>query len=387
MFLTALVFIIILSILVFVHEFGHFIVAKRSGIRVEEFGFGLPPRLWGKKKGETIYSINALPIGGFVKLYGEDDPTVAESKGKDSAFSFAHKPIWQRMMVVTAGVTMNFLLAIVVFSFVYAQTGIPTQTEKIRILATVPGSPAAESGLAENDIILKANGQTLASTQQFTDLARQKAGQEMELEVKREKDNPCLKPAEKQIVCRGGNLVLKVTPRGNPPSGEGPFGVVISNVEMKFYPPWEMPIRSAYEGLKESFGWSKLIISSLGTMVIQLFAGEVPKDVAGPVGIFQLTGQVARIGLLPIMQFLGILSINLAIINILPFPALDGGRLLFMVIEAVSGRKVKAKVEASAHQIGMVLLLTLIILVTLNDLKRISAVSELLESLRRLFPF
>ncbi|MDP3955571.1 MAG: M50 family metallopeptidase [bacterium] len=368
MFLTAIVFLLILSILVFVHELGHFLVAKKAGIKVEEFGFGLPPRVWGKKVGETIYSINALPIGGFVRLYGEDE--AAKGKKEDNNRQFLYKSKKIRAAVTVAGVVMNFLLAVVIFSAIYTKIGIPTETDQVMVVGVTSGSPAQNADLRENDIVLAVDGQTITASREFIDIAGEKAGSEIVLEVSRE----------------GQRKSVQVVPRENPPEGEGPLGVAISTLEMKFYPFWEMPIRGAVQGVKESLAWAGLIVGSLGEMVYQLVvAGQVPKDVTGPVGIFQITGQAAQMGWLPVLQLLAIISVNLAIVNILPIPALDGGRLLFIGIEAISGRRVRTKFESYAHQIGMVVLLLLILLVTISDVRRIFGGFDPLGFLRGIF--
>lgn len=388
MLITLIVFLAVLSILIFVHELGHFLVAKKAGIRVEEFGFGLPPRIWGKKVGETIYSINALLVGGFVRLAGENEEESSEATEKQ----FLFKPKKVRAAVSVAGVVMNFLLAVVIFSAIYTKLGIPTQTDQVKVVGLVEGSPAQSAGFKEGDRILLVGGEEIKNTQEFIQLTQKYADGKMEVEVGREKDNPCDRRVlgaypGMEISCHGQNMVISVVPRKNPPEGEGPLGIVISSMELKFYPFWQMPFRGAVEGMKESLAWTALIVGGLAKMLSQLlFQGAVPADVAGPVGIFQLTGQVAQTGALSVLQFLGILSINLAVINILPIPALDGGRLLFIGIEAVTGRRVRTKVEAYAHQIGMVFLLLLVLLITIGDVRRILGGTNILGFLKSLLP-
>ena len=400
--MTLILFIIILSVLVFVHELGHFLAAKRAGILVEEFGFGLPPRIWGKRVGETLYSINALPIGGFVKLYGEDGmgeitnnkipnpksqiPNSKQSQNtkykiQNTGRAYFEKSILQRLSVLLAGVVMNLFLAIVSFSVLYFVLGIPTKTGKIKIVGIAPDSPAQIADLKENDVIVSLNGQKISSTENFLQATKENAGKKIQLEIYREKDNPCEKnskvlggmaPTEPAVSCNGKNLLLSLIPRQSPPEGEGPLGIVISDVELRKYPWWQMPYLGAREGFKESLSWAGMIIAALGkTLNTLIVAGKVPKDIAGPVGIFQITGQVAKNGFLAILQFLGVLSVNLAIINILPFPALDGGRLIFLGYEAIFRKKASPKVEILVNQIGMVILLSLIVLITINDVIRL----------------
>jgi len=374
--MTLLLFLLILSILVLVHEGGHFLAAKKAGIKVEEFGFGYPPRIWAKKIGETEYSINAVPFGGFVRLYG--DPAEGEVVGdRDFKRSFLGKSKKARSAVILAGVVANFLLGIFVFSIVYSFTGIPQKLRNIKIVGIAPGSPAEKGGLKEGDIVLAVDDKKITEMTEFTKLVSEKKGKEVKILIKREKENPC---QEKVLggggfSCQDGNLLFWLVPRENPPEGEGPLGVVVSDMEIVKYPFWQMPFRGAVEGVKEAFGWGWMIVVSLKKMVADLvFRGLVPKDVAGPVGIFQATGMVAKTGILNILQFLGILSVNLAVLNVLPLPALDGGRLVFVIYEIIFRRRPKPSLERWINTIGMAILVILLILVTINDVKRILGV-------------
>jgi regulator of sigma E protease len=376
MLITIVAFIIILSILIFVHEFGHFVVAKKTGIKVEEFGFGFPPRIWGKKIGETIYSINALPIGGFVRLFGEELAEEAElERGKAPKRAFFAKPKKVRVAVLLSGVLMNFALAVVSFSVIYTKIGIPTQTENVSIVGIAENSPAAEVGLKLDDVVISVDREKIKSNESFIQATEGKAGQEMLVGIKRGEES----------------LTLLITPRKDPPEGEGPLGVVISQMEMKFYPFWQMPIRGSIEGFKEALAWTRLVLGAFGGMIVRLFtAGEVPRDIAGPIGIFQITSGAVKSGYLAVLQFLGILSVNLAILNILPFPALDGGRLVFIGYEVVTGRRPKPSLERWINTVGMVFLIFLLLLVTINDIARVIETSGLisrLSSFRNLLPF
>jgi len=395
--MTLILFLIILSILVFVHEFGHFLMAKRAGILVEEFGFGLPPRIWSKKIGETLYSINLLPIGGFVKLYGEEGIESSKFKVQSSKFAgraFFEKSIFQRLKVILAGVTMNWILAIFVFAVIYTITGIPVKTDRVKVVGIAKDSPAKAAQLKLDDQIISLDGQEIKDVDNFVKLTREKAGKVIFLEIKREKDNPCagdlvlggkIAPGL-EVSCKNGNLLLALVPRVAPPEGQGPLGIAVSQTEIKFYSRWEMPILGIKEGLEESLVWGKMIGRSLAEMFKNLiFKGEIPKDVAGPIGIYQATGTVAKSGILAIFEFLGILSINLAIINVLPFPALDGGRLVFLGIEAFFGKKIAPRVEVWINNLGMAFLLLLVLLITINDIVRIVTVGNLFEKLRMAF--
>lgn len=356
--MTLLLFLIIISILVFVHELGHFLIAKWAGIKVEEFGLGFPPRLLAIKRKETTYSVNALPIGGFVRLYGEE-----ETVEKDRARSFYHKGRMVRAGVTVAGVAMNFLLAVFVFSLLSWVAGVPKETGKVRVLETAPGSPAEQAGLIENDVIVEANSQKFSQTKEFTSFINSKKGQEIELEI------------EKRDGTRG---VVRVVPRDNPPHGEGALGVLVSSAELVKPPLWQRPFVSVIEGTKEAVFWIGTTAVGLWGALSQAIRGTAPEGIAGPVGIFQITGGVARSGFLATLSFLGILSVNLAVLNIVPFPALDGGRLLFIIIEAIFGRRVVPAFERYAHMAGMFILIALIILVTFRDITRLFSGSPLM---------
>jgi regulator of sigma E protease len=357
--MTLIIFILILSLLVFIHEFGHFLAAKRAGILVEEFGFGLPPRIWGKKIGETTYSINALPIGGFVKLFGEngEESESAEKKEETKGRAFYEKSLLRRFSVLVGGVTMNLLLAVVAFSILYFIYGIPTKTGEVKVVAVSESSPASEIGLKDEDKIISVDGKKFSGIEEFVNYTTGKAGEEIEIVIARE----------------GESRVFKVVPRKEPPEGEGPLGVAISDTQLKKYPVWQMPYFGVREGFKESVTWGGMILTSLrDNVVLNIAKGEAPsKDLAGPIGIYQITGQVRQAGILALLQFLGILSVNLAIINILPFPALDGGRLVFLVYEAIFRKKINPKIEVWANSVGMALLLGLMLLITINDITRL----------------
>ena len=361
MLVTILVFLLILSVLVLVHELGHFLMAKKLGIKVEEFGFGLPPRLFGIKKGETIYSINWLPIGGFVKLYGEDDAGSGSIKVKKQTSkitnlkkAFFARPAWQKILVVTAGVVMNFLLAVVIISYLFSAVGVSVPGDKVLVSQVLDNSPAKQAGLKAGDTVKSINGIKLTSGQQLVSITKKNLGQTIKLEV-----------SGKDAKTR----TLEVVPRVKYPSNEGPMGIAISsNVEVKKYPWYLAPFLGTMEALKMSW----LIASGLLSMFYQLiFSGVVPKGVAGPVGIAELTGQFVAIGPNAVLSFVALLSLNLAILNILPFPALDGGRLLFIIIGLIGGKRISEKYEAYAHAIGMIILIGLIVLITINDLIRL----------------
>lgn len=347
-----IIFFVSLSILVFFHELGHFVTARKNGVRVDEFGLGLPPRIWGKKVGETIYSINALPIGGFCKMYGEDQAEVKGSKDR----SFTYKKPWQRSIILLGGVTMNLILAILIFCGVYYVTGIPVEMNKVKVNEVAKNSPADVAGMSKNDYIFEINGKEVKTSKELIEIALNNKGKEVTLRISGKQCKDCL---------------VKIMVRENPPEGEGSMGVVISSTEMKKYPVWQI-YKGISPGFKEAYYWAKIILGGLGDMIGGIFTGKIPKDVAGPVGMYQVTSDVRKeSGLLGVMHFFGVVSVNLAVVNLLPFPALDGGRLMFIGIEKITKRRVNEKVEATVNAVGMSILLGLLLLVTIGDVIRL----------------
>ncbi len=351
------VFFLVLSILVIVHEFGHYIVAKKNGIWVEEFGFGLPPRVFSKKIGDTIYSVNALPFGGFVRLHGEmtEEPNLASGQVFKKDRAFINKSLWVKTAVITAGVIMNFLLAIVAFGIVYSYTGIPRDIKEVKVLNISTNSPAQLAQILVGDIVKKVDGQEVKSVAEFISKIEDKKGKKVKLEIDSSGDEAI--------------RIITITPRTNPPAGEGPLGVSITNTETYFAPVWQRPFYGAYYGTKEAIFWGKNVAKGFVGIFTDLFHGKSPKDVSGPVGVFAVTTEVAKSGILPLINLLGIISVNLAILNIIPFPALDGGRLLFIIIEAIFGKKIAPKFESVVHSVGMIILLVAILAITFKDIR------------------
>jgi len=342
-------FILALSVLVLVHEWGHFIAARKTGVKVEEFGLGLPPRIIGKKFGDTIYSVNWLMIGGFCRLYGED----GDGKGKDA---FNNKKPWQKLLIVLGGVLMNLVLAVIVFSVVYAILGVPKETNKVTIIGISKDSPAQKVGLKEEDVILKVADKEIKTPSELTTEVAKYKGQFVKLKVYQ------VSQVEKDF---------DVEVRENPPEGEGNIGIAISNTEMVKV-PWYRFYEGIGAGFKEAFYWGKIIINGVGEMLWGLVTGHVPKDVSGPVGMYEATSSIKNNqGLLAVIHFFGIVSVNLAVVNVLPFPALDGGRIMFVLYEMIFRKKANQKFEIIVNNIGMMVLLGLILLITVGDIRRI----------------
>lgn len=350
------IFLVALSILVLVHELGHFLMAKRADVKVEEFGLGLPPRIKGKKVGETVFSLNWLPIGGFCKLYGED----AEEKGERA---FNNKSPWQKTKVVLGGVVMNLLLAVVIFTTVYGILGVPSETDKVRIVGVAKGSPAERVGIKEDDWVREVNGVEVRKPEELTSEVSKYKGKFVKLKVYK------AMPAGRQVNKVEEEILIEV--RENPPVGEGGMGVAISNTEMVKV-KWYEFYKGIYAGFKEAYFWGKIIVEGLTKMITSLLAGKVPKDVSGPLGMFQATSSIKRSqGILAVIHFFGVVSVNLAIVNVLPFPALDGGRIIFVVYEMIFRKRANQRLEMAVNNFGMAVLLSLIVLITLGDVVRI----------------
>ncbi len=362
--LTIIIFILVLGLLVFVHELGHFITAKRAGIKIEEFGFGLPPRIFGIKKGETIYSLNLLPIGGFVKIFGEDGKKKKISP-EDEKRAFYNQPIKKRIWIISAGVIMNFLLAAFLLSIGHF-VGLPTIIDedqagdfkdvKVQITQIVSGSPAEEAGVRIGDTIkqLTANNEqlTVNTVIQVQEFVSAHQGEEITLVFKRG-----------QEVFEEG-----IFARTSFSENDGPLGVGLAKTAIVSL-PW---YKAIWMGFVSALTLVGVIVVTLASLIWQLLTtGSAMIEGGGPVYIFSLTGQAAQLGFVYLLQFTAILSINLAIINILPFPALDGGRLLFILIEKIKGSPVSQKIEGLAHTIGFVVLILLMLAITWRDVVRL----------------
>nr|WP_290665507.1 RIP metalloprotease RseP [Ardenticatena sp.] len=353
MLITIVSFAVVLGLLVLVHEIGHFVAAKAAGIKVLEFGIGYPPRaLTLFKHGETEYTLNWLPLGGFVRMLGEEDPSHPDS--------FAAKPPLARALVLLAGPFMNFVLAVALFALLAMVAGVPTEkpANAVTILAVTSGSPAEEAGLQEGDVILYVANQRVTTSEQLQALTQEFRGKPLTLVVRR------------------GDREFEVTlvPREQPPAGEGPIGIQITDRLIERYGPIEA-FRAGFVATKRA---SLLILNGLRGML----SGEVGREaVAGPVGIAQVTGEVAREGgLLALINFTAVLSINLAILNLLPLPALDGGRLMFVLLEVVrGGKRISPEKEGLVHFVGMAILLGLVLIVTYFDVLRLFSNESLMR--------
>jgi regulator of sigma E protease len=345
MLTSALAFIAVFSVVVLVHEVGHFLSARQAGIVIEEFGIGYPPRIATLfVRNGVEYTLNVIPLGGFVKLRGEEDPT--------EPGSFASKSAWVRIRTLGAGVAMNVLLAVVLFAGVYL-IGKPILQGQIMVESVLPYTPADDAGMWPGDVLLRIEGQDVQSFTELRERVRSLAGREIEVLLDR----------------KGEPFSVRVTPRREPPAGQGALGITIAMapgavVTTERYSLWKAISRGAVD-----------VVTTIRAMIAgfaQMFRGGLRAgDITGPVGIYQISGIVARNGLISLMQWTGFLSLNLFLLNLLPIPGLDGGRIAFVVLEKVRGRRMAPQREGMAHVIGMLILLALTAVVSAFDILRL----------------
>lgn len=425
MLFTILVFLVLLGILVFVHELGHFVTARQLGVKADEFGFGFPPRIFGvqlMKKTEikssatietvkteitdiktdnveivsaivtdevavvnqveqkkrwrfiwggrdikeltggasanwgTVYSLNWIPLGGFVKIKGED------GECRNEANSFSCQKIWKRAVILSAGVAMNVALCSValIFAFIIGApqvvdsakiSGGIVRDEKIQVISILKNSPAEKAGIQLGDVIIDIDGKKIEKVEDVQMYVQSKNKQEIAVAVER---------LEQIVLYKIQPVVLKETQKPG-------MGVGLARTGIVSY-PWHKAI---WFGVRDTYYLGEQIIVAFAKIIKNAVIGQpIGVDVAGPVGIAVMTGQVARMGFIYILQFIALLSLNLAIINFLPFPALDGGRVLFLIIEKIRGRAVDQKIEQITHSIGFALLMVLVVIVTSRDIMK-----------------
>jgi len=422
MLLTVILFLAVLSLLVFFHELGHFVTAKKLGMKVDEFGFGFPPRafgivrvrgeerrlveeteeivdirpspltplptqeaqtgegeviidiiqdtvevrstkgwkfFWGgtdQHKDETVYSINWIPLGGFVKIHGESGEL------KDDPRSFSNRPVWQRFIVLISGVVMNFVFAAVLLSIGFAvglpsiideteSTSVHLANEKIQIMSVVQGSPGERAGMAAGDELLSIDDKIFSSSEEARSYIKSREGESVKFLLKHDDEA----------------MTVSATAEDLPTYGEKGVGIGLIKTALVSY-PWYLAV---VKGVEATFIFTWEVLKAFGNLLWNLVVHQsVAVDLAGPVGIAVMTGEAAAMGLVYLLQFAAVLSVNLAVVNILPFPALDGGRLFFLIIEKIRGRAANEKWEALAHNFGFIALLLLIAFVTFRDVAK-----------------
>lgn len=428
---TAALFLLVLGIIVFFHELGHFFMAKLYGVKVEEFGIGFPPKIFGFKKGETQYTINWIPLGGFVKIIGED------GEGKGDPKSFSSRSVSQRFQIIAAGVVMNFILAFVIFSAIYmigfpqgisgenasklknardfgvvvaeilkdspafadgfnpgdkivsvdgknvqnvkdiknaiegkgeqkvvvgllrgkesiTKEMVPVNDLSVVIADVSKGSPAFEADLRAGDRVLNIDGKNVYSIRDLQDLIDKKRGEKVAISI-----------------VRGDEKMTKIIiPRKEKKENEGALGVVLSEgmslAETAVFS--YSPLEAIKKGFEYTVFLTMALVSAFGGIVFELLkTGGTTAEVSGPIGIAAMTQQAAAMGFVTVLNFIAIISVNLAIINVLPLPALDGGRLLFLVVEKIKGSPLNQEWEAKVNNIGFALLMLLMVVVTFKD--------------------
>lgn len=338
-------FIIVLGPTILFHELGHFLVAKAVGIKVHEFALGFGPAIGKRRRGETVYSLRSLPLGGFVKLAGMDIPEdEADMVAADDEGSFNNKPLWQRMAVIAAGPVMNFLLAILLFAGYMAVVAIPPTVQLVS-----PGSPAAQAGILPGDEIVSVAGEKIETVADVTRLVGQYQDQTIPVVVRRD----------------GVRKKFLVTPRFDPEIGRPRLGVSI--VEKRRQPM----ARAVLAGIERTY----LVTRDILRAVVRMVTGRMEPDIAGPIGIFQLVGESAQRGLVFVVFIAAVLSVNLGLFNFLPVPVLDGGWLLLLALEAVRGQPLKPEQRGIVQFIGLAFLLLLMLFATYKDLLRLDIFS------------
>ena len=367
---TILAFLAVLVVLVVVHEFGHFLAAKRAGITVQEFGVGFPPRIGSVMWHGTRYSLNWIPLGGFVKMLGEDGESEAQrmrqeglsesAVDKAMAGAFTRRPIWVRIVVLLAGVAMNFLLAGILFAVALS---LPIQQGRgpLTVTEIQANSPAVDGHLQVGDVLMTADGRTFTISRDMTAYLRSRAGHSVALTVRR----------------RGVDLTLAVQPRSLTADQEAQG---LGSVGFSYEPERFVEVPSSVDGPLAAIGQGFVAVRDLAVQIPGGLATAVggllglnssAGTAVGPIGIAEETGRVLGAPLVSQLIFVGILSVNLAVLNVLPFPPLDGGRIMVVLIEAVRRRRLPAEREALIYLTGFMVLIALVVLISIRDISRL----------------
>ncbi|TGE31214.1 RIP metalloprotease RseP [Desulfosporosinus sp. Sb-LF] len=350
--LTTLAIIFVFGSMVMIHELGHYMVAKWIGVKVIEFSFGFGPKIIGYQGKETLYALRVIPLGGFVKLHGMD-PEVDENGQAviaplEDVRSFMNKPVWQRMAVIGAGPIMNFVLAMILFVSVFAYLGVPTQGNSNVIGSLLKGKPAATSGIQPGDRIVAVNQESTPDWNRLTEVIHANPNQVLSLTVER------VNGKQRQTVA--------IKTEKDAQTGFGMIGIAPEVTYMH-----ASILQSTHFGLERTVDFTNLIVVTL----TQMITGKIPAEVGGPVMIAQAIGEGAHEGLANLLGLTGVLSIQLGLINLFPIPALDGSRLIFLLIEGLRGKPLNPEKENLIHLVGFVMLMVLMIAVTYKDVVRL----------------
>lgn len=339
MFITVVAAIFVFGLLVLFHELGHFITAKMVGMRVDEFAIGFGPKLISFRRGETVYSLRAIPLGGFNKIAGMDPEEEMDER------SYSSKPLWARMLVILAGSFMNFVLPVILFFGIYFAAGINTPSNEPVLGEIMSGKAAERAGLMEGDRVVSIDGHPIDSWKSFVEVVQVSGGKILRVNVER----------------NGEEMSVNLIPEYDESAKRALIGVVSS---VDTYRP----------GFAESVGLAfkntAFIMLQMADGLAKIFTGSSSAELAGPLGVAQMAGEVAQMGFVPLLQFAAFLSINLGIINLLPIPALDGGHFVTLALEGVRGKPLGAKSVQYAQMVGFVLLMGLMLFATFNDVTR-----------------
>lgn len=369
MFVTLVVFLLVLGLLVFVHELGHFWLAKRNGVKVEEFAFGFRPRLWSKTVGETTYAINSIPLGGYVKLFGES--------GEKGNRSLRSKTIWQRFQILVAGSAMNFLLGIVVLTILFAVGFTPIfpgaaenpfveSHQQVKISTISKDSPADLAGLRQDDVVVSIAGQAVTTDYQLVEAINQNKGKKIELSY--------IRPSQIPANAIATPATVKLTPRSNPPEGQGPLGAAIATVGTVKSSLIQAPAAAIWESGK-IIGLSAV---AFGNFVKNLVVKQsVNDDVTGLIGIGALTGAARRLGIDYLAQLVAIISLGLGVINLMPILPLDGGHIAALAYEKAARRPLSEKQLGILATAGLFFVLLMFVIVTYKDVVRFDVIERI----------
>lgn len=342
MLISAIAIVFVFGLLVLVHEFGHFITAKKTGMRVDEFAIGFGPKLVSIKKGETVYSIRAIPLGGFNKIAGME-------KGMDEDAgdrAYWARPVWARMIVILAGSIMNFILPFLIFAGVFFFNGIQTPSNAPVLGQVISGEAASQAGLKDGDKILSVNGEQITSWTNFVQKVQNADGKILKIEFIRDNEQ----------------MATSVVPKYDEQAKRALIGVTA---------PVDVKSVGFGESIALAFATVVNIIYQMYSGLIGMITGSVSAELSGPVGVAQMTSQAAHLGLVPLLQFAALLSLNLGVINLLPIPALDGGHFVVLLVEAIRGKAIEAKYVRVVQMAGIILLLSLMFFATAQDVGRL----------------